>query len=205
MSAVVEHDKRRREILEKALDVFVEEGYSDTTFQKIADRCGITRTILYLYFKNKREVFIFSIKLFTEVLESRLREVADDAQLSAVKKLERLMELIIGESSGQKKLLTVICDYLMYLARTGGDPYQRLRRRTIRVRHILSGVLIHGQKQGELAKLPVKVVIDMLYSMLEATVFRATILSRTESSDLLAAAKLFIGRLGVCRALEREE
>ncbi|MDX9958533.1 MAG: TetR/AcrR family transcriptional regulator, partial [Spirochaetia bacterium] len=37
MSVTVEHEKRKKEILEKALDVFVDEGYADTTFQKIAD------------------------------------------------------------------------------------------------------------------------------------------------------------------------
>jgi hypothetical protein len=62
LSVYVEHDKRREEILDKALDVFVEEGYKDTTFQKIAERCGITRTILYLYFSNKKEIFSASIK-----------------------------------------------------------------------------------------------------------------------------------------------
>ena len=31
MAIVVEHEKRRAEILEKALDVFTEEGYEDAT------------------------------------------------------------------------------------------------------------------------------------------------------------------------------
>ena len=52
MATIVEHDKRRQEILQRALDVFIDEGYEDVTFQKIADRCGITRTTLYIYFKN---------------------------------------------------------------------------------------------------------------------------------------------------------
>ena len=43
MAIIVEHDKRKREILDKALDVFIEEGYEDATFQKIADKCGISR------------------------------------------------------------------------------------------------------------------------------------------------------------------
>ena len=42
--------------------VLKDEGYKDTTFQKIAERCGITRTILYLYFSNKKEIFSASIK-----------------------------------------------------------------------------------------------------------------------------------------------
>ena len=38
MAVLVEHSKRKREILEKSLDLFIEEGYEDVTFQKIADR-----------------------------------------------------------------------------------------------------------------------------------------------------------------------
>ena len=56
MAIIVEHDKRKKEILETALDLFMEKGYEDVTFQKIADRCGITRTTLYIYFKNKKEI-----------------------------------------------------------------------------------------------------------------------------------------------------
>ena len=54
MAIIVEHEKRRREILEKALDIFVDDGFEGTTFQKIADRCNITRTTLYIYIKNKK-------------------------------------------------------------------------------------------------------------------------------------------------------
>ena len=61
MAIVVEHDKRKHEILEKSFELFCRDGYEDVTFQKIADACGITRTTLYIYFKNKREIFIWSI------------------------------------------------------------------------------------------------------------------------------------------------
>jgi len=65
MATVVEHDRRKYEILQKAMDVFVKEGYEDVTFQKIADRCGITRTTLYIYFKihfkENKEYFKISL------------------------------------------------------------------------------------------------------------------------------------------------
>ena len=62
MGIVVDHEERKKVILKKALDVIIEEGFEDATFQKIADPCGITRTTLYIYFKNKREIFLWSIK-----------------------------------------------------------------------------------------------------------------------------------------------
>ena len=44
MAIIVDHEKRKMEILEKALDVFISDGYDDVTYQKIADKCNITRS-----------------------------------------------------------------------------------------------------------------------------------------------------------------
>ena len=83
MAAIIEHEKRKHEILQKSLDVFMDEGYDDVTFQKIADRCGITRTTLYIYFKNKREIFLWSIKELTQNLEQKLLAITSDKTLEA--------------------------------------------------------------------------------------------------------------------------
>ena len=75
MAIIVEHDKRRKEILEKSLEVFASEGYEDVTFQKIADRCGITRTTLYIYFNNKRDIFLGSLKQVLSEMEFSIKEI----------------------------------------------------------------------------------------------------------------------------------
>ena len=99
MAIVVEHDKRKAEILQKALDVFVEEGYEDVTYQKIADRCGITRTTLYIYFKNKREIFLWSIKQLTASMEESLKEIINNTKLTAFDTLwnsiSKILDLLI--------------------------------------------------------------------------------------------------------------
>jgi len=190
VSIAVEHEKRRKEILESALDVFVEEGYSDTTFQKIADRCGITRTILYLYFKNKREIFMFSIKRFTEKLEAEIREAAL-APGPACDTLERLSELVLGRCAEQARLLSVIVGYLEHSRKSGSDVGDKVRRRTIRMRHIISGVVIAGQKRGEIRKVPVGAVSDFFYGLVEAAIFRVAVLGLADTADLSAAMRLF--------------
>ena len=95
MATIVEHDKRKHEILQKALDVFIEEGFEDVTFQKIADRCGITRTTLYIYFKNKREIFLWSIKQLTSRLEAELVSIVKNKSVSAETALRSMLEKII--------------------------------------------------------------------------------------------------------------
>jgi len=187
----VEHDKRKDEILDKALDVFVNEGYKDTTFQKIAERCGITRTILYLYFDNKKEIFSSCIKRFMEGLETEIRRITGDGSLSAAEKLALVSGRVVKECSKESKLLSVVLDYLLRLKMAGGDPDERVRRRTIRMRHILSVIVIEGKRSGEFPEsVPVKATGELVYAMIEAAVFRVTVLGKPDTSSLEESIKL---------------
>jgi AcrR family transcriptional regulator len=184
MAIAVEHDKRRKEILEKALVVFMEDGFADTTFQKIADQCGITRTILYLYFKNKREIFIYSIKQFLISVEEDIKTIKSDNSLNIIEKITRILLGIVNLMEKNSQLLFVLLDYLMHLTKSSVDPETRLRRRTVRFRRILANLVIDGVKTGELKKVDIKTADDYLYSFVESAIFQLTVLKRKNVDDL---------------------
>jgi len=195
MSIVVEHEKRRREILEKALDVFVEEGFEDVTFQKIADKCGITRTTLYIYFKNKRDIFNFSIKQLLQALENDITDTAKKKGISYREKITQIMNVIIERLEKNNRLLSVILNYLIYMAKSGYDPDYRVRRRTVRLRHILTTILIEGIKAGEFSpSINAKDANELFYSLIESAVFRLTILNRSTVDEINEAMNLVIER-----------
>jgi AcrR family transcriptional regulator len=192
MAIVVEHEKRRYEILERALDIFTEEGYEDATFQKIADRCGITRTTLYLYFKNKREIFVWSIKQLTEGLETTLRALRDDASLTNTAKLESVMHTIIDRCTENRRIFNVVLTYLLQAQKTGKDPESRVRRRTIRLRHLLSQIIIAGNNSGEFRDVNVRVANEMLYSLIESCMFRLAIFNGADTNEIKASMSLAV-------------
>jgi AcrR family transcriptional regulator len=193
MSIVVEHEKRRREILERALDVFMDEGFEDVTYQKIADRCGITRTTLYIYFKNKREIFNFSLRQFLQDLEENFAQIRKEEGLSHTEKLIRVMTMIINSLEENHRLLKVIMNYLLHNSREDYDPDYRVRRRTVRLRHILSTMLIEGIRAGEFRRsVNVKKANEQLYGLVEAAVFRLVVLRRSSVDDLVDAMKLAV-------------
>ena len=199
MSVSVAHDRRKTEILEKALDVFVNEGYEDTTFQKIAERCGITRTILYLYFRNKKEIFAFSIKLFTEKLESEILAISQAPGSTQSQKLVAITTMAVEVCSREAKLLRVVTDYLHHIRQSGGNAEERVRRRTIRMRHILSGIIIEGQNSGEFDKFPVKPAADTIYALIEAAIFRISVLGKGDTKSLGAVADFIVPRFAASR------
>lgn len=177
MAIVVEHDKRKHEILQKSLDVFVEQGYEDATFQKIADHCGITRTTLYIYFKNKHEIFLGSIKELLSELEKNLRDIIKK-DLDSIESLKQILFTIVDACENNKKLFSVLLNYLMQLKKAGVDTNERVRRRVIKLRHLLSTVLIKGIQKDEIKNVNVKEINELLYGMIEASIFRIAVLNQ---------------------------
>ena len=187
MAIIVEHDKRKQEILQKSLDVFIEEGYEDATFQKIADRCGITRTTLYIYFKNKHEIFLGSIKELLSELENSLKEVIKDKSKNAENTLRQILTTIISQCEENSKLFSVLLNYLMQLKKSGVDTNSRVRRRVIRMHHILVTIIIQGIRAGEFKDENVKVMEETLYALIESAIFRIAVLNQTDLSSIQAS------------------
>lgn len=195
MAIVVEHDKRRKEILERSFDLFCREGYDDVTFQKIADACGITRTTLYIYFKNKREIFAWSIKQFLQDLEKSLLQIVRNRSLSSEQCIRSICDHIITEEQKNPALFAVLLSYLIQIRKAGEDPGERVRRRTVRMRHLLSTLIIRGQNAGEFKKLPVKDVEELLYTLLESAIFRLAVLNQRDISMVRTSVDLVISGL----------
>ncbi len=195
MATVVEHDKRREEILERSLDVFMEEGYEDVTFQKIADRCGITRTTLYIYFKNKREIFLYSIKQFLSTLEEVLIKIATDTTVSTEKVLKDMLKFILKKCEENRKLFAILLPYLVQLQKSGVNTEERVMRRIIRLQHILNCVIIRGIRAGEFKKVSVKDANNMLYAIIQSAIFRIAVLNTKDISDSYGAVDLAVSGL----------
>ncbi|MDR0377395.1 MAG: TetR/AcrR family transcriptional regulator [Spirochaetaceae bacterium] len=195
MSIVVEHEKRQREILEKALDVFIDEGYENATFQKIADRCAITRTTLYTYFKNKREIFNYSIKQLLGKVEKDILSVKENRELTCAEKITRILLVILERLEESRRLLSVILNFLLNLPKNDACPDNQVRRRTVRLRHILATMVIEGIRAGEIDPLNVRAADDLLYGIIEAAIFRLVVLKRTSVGELKHSVALAVGRL----------
>lgn len=192
MAIIIEHDKRKHEILQKSLDVFVDEGYEDATFQKIADRCGITRTTLYIYFKNKHEIFLGSIKELLSSLEIALNKIVSDDNPSSEKALRDFFDKIVDECQNNTKLFSVLLNYLLQLKKTGVDTEERVRRRVIRMRHHINTIVISGIQNGEFKQISVKEINELLYSMIESAIFKMTVLGVKDISNIKESISLAI-------------
>jgi TetR/AcrR family transcriptional regulator, transcriptional repressor of aconitase len=77
---------RKQLIIDAALDCFLQYGYDKTTLEDIATRAGLSRTLLYLQFRNKEEIFI-------ETTRSLYREQFEKARAVLTRTISRQEKL----------------------------------------------------------------------------------------------------------------
>jgi AcrR family transcriptional regulator len=76
-------EDRPAEITEAAFHAFAENGYEATRVDDVAKRAGVSKGLLYLYFKTKEELFKAVVKSFITPRIDALRSRVESSDLSA--------------------------------------------------------------------------------------------------------------------------
>lgn len=76
-------EDRPAEITEAAFATFVEKGYAGTRVEEVAKRAGVSKGLLYLYFKTKEELFKSVVKSFVVPRLDALQATIEADDLSA--------------------------------------------------------------------------------------------------------------------------
>ena len=76
-------EDRPAEITEAALAAFAEKGYAATRVDEVARRAGVSKGLLYLYFKTKEDLFKAVIRSFLSPRVDALIKNIEETELSA--------------------------------------------------------------------------------------------------------------------------
>ncbi len=76
--------ERPHEILEAAFAEFSRNGYAVTTLEQIAERAGVTKGTIYVYFDSKEQLFITMVRELMKVTLDALEEMLETHQGSTV-------------------------------------------------------------------------------------------------------------------------
>ncbi len=86
--------RRRRHILDKAMEEFAARGYHGTSISHIIEGLGIARATFYLYFKNKKAIFSELLNEFVRVLSDGIKRIDPADPQRTVK--EQMRENVMG-------------------------------------------------------------------------------------------------------------
>lgn len=140
-------EQKRKYILEKARQVFMEKGYKNVTMKDIVDACEISRGGLYLYFSDTRELFLEVLKLeqqdTDDVFESGIPKEAEASDILALFLKEQKKELL-----NKKPALTVASYEFFFENRITGKE-NILRRQFDAAVLVIQKLIEEGVENGE--------------------------------------------------------
>lgn len=89
-----ERERRRQQIIVAAKRVFSEKGFSKSTMEDIAREAELSPGTLYLYFKNKDELYASLSLRILQYLNIRLEDVKKEKDIDPRKKLVAIKEAL---------------------------------------------------------------------------------------------------------------
>lgn len=85
-------DARPQELLDAALELFIEKGFAATRSEEVAARAGVSKGTLYLYFPSKEELFKAVVRTNLSSLIAEGQQVADAHEGPTSELLRRLLQ-----------------------------------------------------------------------------------------------------------------
>ena len=89
-----EKERRRQQIIVAAKRVFSEKGFNKATMEDIAKEAELSPGTLYLYFKNKEELYASLSLRILQYLHIRVSHVINQTELDPLAKLAALEEVL---------------------------------------------------------------------------------------------------------------
>lgn len=156
---------RPGELLEAALDLFVEKGYAATRSEEVAARAGVSKGTLFLYFPSKEDLFKAVVRENivrhqTQGAEEIARFEGSSAELLEFLMLEWWRRYGATKASGISKLI-------MSEAHNFPDLAQFFQQEVVEPGHAMLGaVLQRGIDRGEFRALEIQLSIHSILAPL---------------------------------------
>jgi len=77
-------------IAEKAAELFVRRGYSNTSMAAIGSSCGILKGSIYHHFESKEKILLFILQRLQSDLRNYVFSTADNEELPAIDRLRKI-------------------------------------------------------------------------------------------------------------------
>ena len=130
MKPTVDHRARKQEIIANAIRLFAKLGYRDVSFREISEACGVARTVIYRYFRNKRQIFDGAVILVLGRIVQKHAEIVH-SKLPAAVRLRQICTVVTATLFDNRDFLCVIIDYVMAMRRANHDMARRIMQFTI--------------------------------------------------------------------------
>lgn len=183
MPKIVDEQTReatRRRIMREAASEFARLGFDQANINTIAEQAGIGKGTIYLYFENKRELFLAMLRHIAQEQLTVIRAaLANDGTLK--QRLERLFQAFTHLAEEESDTFNVYMSALYGVNRAFQEEATKLLRNYVAV---IALVLEESRILGEIQCNDIEATALMVLSLTESYVLSAKVLGQSEQSIL---------------------
>ncbi|CAD7836984.1 hypothetical protein S1OALGB6SA_463 [Olavius algarvensis spirochete endosymbiont] len=196
MPKAINHELRRKVILRRAFKLFAQKGYRNTNLSDLAITCNISRPSLYLYFRDKEEIFTYAIKYYTDEM---FLDYKDEAELSGpvLVHIRKIVGNIVFKSWLNRDFIASLGDYLVQKRHEGKNFPEIIRRRTLKLDHLFRRMLREGVERGELRSIQVGATAMQILDLIQAYLFKLAIIRAADPRQTISVIEVFLGSLAL--------
>lgn len=160
-------DERKVQIINAAEDVFTKKGFNEARMDDIADKTGLSKGTLYLYFKSKDDLIIAILDRMFQREFKQLENLNQD-ELSATDAIWKITELLTKDILGLIHLIPIVYQFLA-LAFRNKYVQKALKKYINRYLDILIPIIQRGVDSGEFRKVDAREVAVAMGAIIEGT------------------------------------
>jgi AcrR family transcriptional regulator len=139
----------RQRLLEGAAELFTQKGYSGTTVREIVAAGGVTKPVLYYYFRNKEGIYLELMRQAFTRVDDLLKAALED-QGSATQKLLHLCDRVYSLFMENVKVARVM--YSIYYGPQQGAPFFDFDAYHLKFVEAIRRLIGEGIRKGEFRK-----------------------------------------------------
>lgn len=184
-------------ILRTALELFAHYGYKKTTLEDVAREMDMTKSNLYFYVTNKKDLYVMAVKLaFREWQESVAEKVAGVDDIA--EKFSVLCKSSLGYLVDHEELRSVfIRDPGIFTLYPSEDRFYKINQGAIKM---IEDILSEGIRQGRFHEVDVKHTAEFFFSVYIMFLIKTYVKSEGVSSMRMYEEGLDLILRGLCKS-----
>jgi len=153
MPKIVDKESKRREIAQKAMELFARDGFANTPVRKITDHAGIGKGTLYEYFTDKNDILNEIVRImfteWTDVMVSKIGTSHD-----SLEQLEVLLRegSLLGDQFQQMMIIYMDIWRLSVSDKASDEFIGAFRSFLLESKQGVAAIIENAQVQGKVRK-----------------------------------------------------
>lgn len=153
--------------------MFANRGYHNTSLSHISKKCGIGRTTIYQYFKNKDEIFYHTVGSTLEEIQTQVNVIATNEQLTFTEKLKQVIHQLTDEQKNSNTFILLLETWIV-LNREKNEMLENLKTETQKLKDTIEDLIKGAIREREIKPIDSRSFAETIYSFIETFTLQRT-------------------------------